>query len=47
MRTLTYALFILVSAFSLVVGFYDLYKNVPYLDEVSSLSSPWLATLLA
>ncbi len=35
MRSITYMLFILVSAFSLVMGFYDLYKNVPYLDEVS------------
>lgn len=34
MRTLTYMLFVLVSVFSLVMGFYDLYKNVPYLDEV-------------
>ena len=34
MRSITYMLFILVSAFSLVMGFYDLYKNVPYLDEV-------------
>ena len=34
MRSITHMLFILVSAFSLVMGFYDLYKNVPYLDEV-------------
>ena len=30
---MTYLLFVLVSAFSLVMGFYDLYKNVPYLDK--------------
>ena len=39
MRSITYMLFILVSAFSLVMGFYDLYKNVPYLDEVSHQTS--------
>ena len=36
MRRITYMLFVLVSAFSLVMGFYDLYKNVPYLDKVPS-----------
>lgn len=43
MRRVTYALFILVSTFSLVVGFYDLYKNVPYLDQVRKLQKlfPW------
>lgn len=41
MRRITYMLFILVSAFSLVMGFYDLYKNVPYLDEVkAALGTP-------
>ena len=34
LRRVTYLLFVLVSAFSLVMGFYDLYKNVPYLDKV-------------
>lgn len=36
MRRVTYTLFVLVSIFSLVMGFYDLYKNVPYLDKVPS-----------
>jgi hypothetical protein len=34
MRRLTYAMFVMVSVFSLVMGLYDLYKNVPYLDQV-------------
>jgi hypothetical protein len=37
MRRITYMLFVLVSVFSLVMGFYDLYKNVPYLDKVNPL----------
>lgn len=38
MRRITYMLFLLVSAFSLVMGFYDLYKNFPYLDGVSKIA---------
>ena len=34
MRRITYALFIAVSVFSMAVGFYDLYRHVPYLDKV-------------
>ena len=34
MRTITWLLFIAISIFSLACGFYDLYKNVPYLDQV-------------
>eukprot|EP00884_Botryococcus_braunii_P017501 jgi/Botrbrau1/4434/Bobra.0348s0023.1 len=34
LRKLTYAMSIMVSVFSLVMGLYDLYKNVPYLDKV-------------
>ncbi|KAK9796342.1 hypothetical protein WJX73_010372 [Symbiochloris irregularis] len=34
MRTVTWLLFVAISIFSLIMGFYDLYKNVPYLDQV-------------
>ncbi|KAK9820431.1 hypothetical protein WJX72_010299 [[Myrmecia] bisecta] len=34
MRRVTYLLFIAISIFSMACGFYDLYKNVPYLDKV-------------
>jgi hypothetical protein len=33
MRTVSYCLFILISIFSMVMGFYDLLKNVPYLHK--------------
>ena len=36
LRTVTYLLFIAISVFSLVMGFYDLYKHFPYLDQVTS-----------
>jgi hypothetical protein len=34
LRTLTWAVFIAISAFSLACGFYDLYRNVPFLEQV-------------
>ncbi|EIE25633.1 hypothetical protein COCSUDRAFT_83640 [Coccomyxa subellipsoidea C-169] len=41
MRTVSYCLFVAISVFSMVMGFYDLIKNVPYLHKVlSSLSLP-------
>lgn len=39
MRRLTWILFIAVSVFSMACGFYDLYKNVPHVDKVSSLTA--------
>lgn len=33
LRKATYALFICVSVFSMVMGFYDLLKNVPFLHQ--------------
>lgn len=39
MRRMTWILFIAVSVFSMACGFYDLYKNVPHVDKVSSLST--------
>lgn len=34
MRRMTWTMFIVVSVFSMACGFYDLYKNVPHLDQV-------------
>ncbi len=34
MRRVTWILFIAVSVFSMACGFYDLYKNVPHVDQV-------------
>lgn len=34
MRTVTFYLFIAISLFSLACGFYDLYKNVPFLNTM-------------
>ena len=34
MRTVTWLLFVAISSFSLAMGFYDLWHNVPYLDRV-------------
>ena len=34
MRRMTWIIFIAVSIFSMACGFYDLYKNVPHLDQV-------------
>lgn len=34
MRQTTWLLFVLVSAFSMACGFYDLYKNVPHFKQV-------------
>jgi hypothetical protein len=34
MRTMTFCLFIAISLFSLACGFYDLYKNVPFLNAL-------------
>lgn len=39
MRTVTWLLFLAISMFSLIMGFYDLYKNVPYLDQVCCLTT--------
>lgn len=39
MRRMTWILFIAVSAFSMACGFYDLYKNVPHVDKVSSVTT--------
>lgn len=44
MRTVTWLLFVAISTFSLVMGFYDLYKNVPYLDQVKLPTLRTLAT---
>jgi len=45
MRRLTWILFIAVSVFSMACGFYDLYKNVPHVDKVSSHRvACWLPT---
>lgn len=38
LRTAVWLLFMAVSIFSLACGFYDLYKNVPYLRKVSMAS---------
>lgn len=35
LRTLTWLLFMAVSVFSLLTGFYDLYRHMPFLDQVS------------
>ena len=37
MRRLTWIIFIAVSVFSMACGFYDLYKNVPHLDQVGCI----------
>lgn len=34
LRTLTWLLFMAVSIFSLLTGFYDLYRHMPFLDQV-------------
>lgn len=34
LRKLTWLLFILISIVSMACGFYDLYKNVPYIKQV-------------
>lgn len=34
-RRAAYLAFIAISIFSMAVGFWDLYKNVPYVDQVS------------
>ena len=36
MRTVSYCLFIAISIFSMVMGFYDLIKNVPLLHKVQN-----------
>ena len=38
-RTLTWLLFMAVSVFSLLTGFYDLYRHMPFLDQVRSLTA--------
>lgn len=36
-RRAAYLAFIAISIFSMAVGFWDLYKNVPYVDQVTPL----------